>query len=289
MGGGEMAVEHRPDTPLSPCCDPGCSCVCHLQRPGMKLIWVPVDWEDGGRESAGGEEDDLEGEDSEEDVEIEVGGEGDSEADNASVFDDNQQLKSEKTKFFQSLGVVIAESHRRLSDPGPHTALISIVSRCRSPPVPPKRSVSPPVNHQPSEDEEENIYEITLPVAVRKEQLNIPQIIVPKPPRRSKLPYSVSDPTSDFQNVSEPTSSPNAPPAIPPRMPVTPGSRNLPPEDQRSLRSSSPSSPQRALSPPSSSPLQPHRAPPPPPPPKTDPKRLSSASLQSQTQRKGLC
>ncbi|XP_072232492.1 rho guanine nucleotide exchange factor 19 [Leuresthes tenuis] len=280
MGGGEMAVEHRPDTPLSPCCDPGCSCVCHLQRPGMKLTWVTVDCKGGGKESADGEADDI-------DSEIE---EGDSEAgdevDNA--FDDNQQSKLEKTKFHQSLGVVIAEGHRRLSDPGPHTAFISIISGSWSPPVPPKRSVSPPVNHQPSEDEEENIYEITLPVAGRKGQLNIPQIIVPKPPRQSKRSNSISDPSSDFQNVSEPPSSPNAPPAIPPRMPVTPGSRNLPPEDLRSLQSSSPSSPQRALPPPTSSPLQPHRAPP--PPPKTDPKRLSSASavLQSQTQKKGL-
>ncbi|KAM4536520.1 rho guanine nucleotide exchange factor 5 isoform 1-T2 [Odontesthes bonariensis] len=281
MGGGEMTP------PLSPSCDPGCSCVCHLQRPGMKLMWVPVDWE-----SVCGEDDGAEAEDSEGDVEIELGGEGD-EVDCGSVLDDNQPSKSEKIKFYQSLNVVIAEGQRRLSDPGPHTVLASLVSRCGSPPVPPKRSVSPPVNHQPSEAEEESIYELSLPVAVRKE---IPQIVVPKPPRRSKLQHSASDSTSDFQSVSELISSPDAPPAIPPRIPVTPGSKNLTPVHRagvllpqptpEELRSS-PSSPQRALAPPSSNSLQPHRAPP--PPPKTDPRRPSTASLPSlpQTQKKG--
>uniref|UniRef100_G3Q6S6 Uncharacterized protein n=1 Tax=Gasterosteus aculeatus TaxID=69293 RepID=G3Q6S6_GASAC len=43
VGSGEAEVEHSPLTPLSPCCEPSCSCLCHLQRPGMKLIWVPVD------------------------------------------------------------------------------------------------------------------------------------------------------------------------------------------------------------------------------------------------------
>uniref|UniRef100_A0AAV2KRZ4 Rho guanine nucleotide exchange factor 15 n=1 Tax=Knipowitschia caucasica TaxID=637954 RepID=A0AAV2KRZ4_KNICA len=35
-GGGDVYSE------LSPCCDPHCACVCHMQRPGMMLTWVPV-------------------------------------------------------------------------------------------------------------------------------------------------------------------------------------------------------------------------------------------------------
>lgn len=211
---------------------------------------------------------------------------------------------------------MIAEGHRRRSDPGPHSIFSSLaVTRSQSPPVPPKRSESPPVHHKPLQDEEENIYEATLPLidpapkkstAVCKE-LDIPLIKVRKPARRSKLSYSTSDPTSDFQNqsVTQPVSSPDdVPPAIPPRMPVTQDSRSLTPvhragipvlptlEEWRSLRPSSPGSssasglsPQRAITPPPTSPLLPHR--PPPPPPKTDPRRLSSASVQSLTQRKG--
>ncbi|XP_041842386.1 ephexin-1 isoform X2 [Melanotaenia boesemani] len=307
MGGGEVEVEHSSDTPLGPCCDPGCSCACHLQRPGMKLIWVPLDWEECGQDDAGEEED------SEEDVEIEQGGEGDSEqgdeVDQTSVVDEKQVLIQEKAKFQRSLNVLIADSHRRLSDPGPHSVITSLVtSRCQSPPVPPKHAQSPHINH-PSQNEDENIYEIALPVAdpipkiitpVAKELLDIPQIKVRKPPRRSKLTYSISDTTSDFQDITEPILSPdNVPPVIPPRMPMTQDSRSLTLghwggiplpqptlEEWRSLLPSSSTSstasglsPQRTHTAPPSSTLVPHRLPP--PPPKTDPRRLSSASVQS--------
>uniref|UniRef100_A0A3P8SYK8 Rho guanine nucleotide exchange factor 15b n=1 Tax=Amphiprion percula TaxID=161767 RepID=A0A3P8SYK8_AMPPE len=325
MGGGEVETEHSPDTPLSPCCEPSCSCVCHMQRPGMKLIWVPVDLEDDGQEGIGGEEDeteqreeDVEDWEGEEDEEVERGGEGDSEAgdelDRTSVTDENEVVKHEKMKFHQSLGVLIAEGHRRRSDPGPAAVLSSLaLTRSQSPPVPPKHSQSPPVHHRPAQDEEENIYEATLPVVDPTPKqitpvgkgLDIPVIKVRKPARRSKLSYSTSDPTSDFQNIEPISSVDDIPPAIPPRMPVAQDSYSLTPvhrggiplpqptlDEWRSLRPSSPGSstasglsPQRAITPPPTSPLLPHR--PPPPPPKTDSRRLSTASLQSLTQRKG--
>ncbi|XP_028284941.1 rho guanine nucleotide exchange factor 15 isoform X2 [Parambassis ranga] len=328
IGGGDVEAELSPDTPLSPCCDPGCSCMCHIQRPGMKLIWVPV-------EVIGGEEGDVDGEEWEEEEEeeeeeheeeqeddkekLERGGEEASETgdevDRTSVVEENEGLKQEKTKFHQSLGVLIAEGHRRRSDPGPHAILTSLaVSRSHSPPIPPKRAHSPPVLQKPPQSEEENIYEATLPVVdltpVKTtsgiKELDIPLIKVRKPARRNKLSPSTSDPTSNLQPPTEPISSTyESPPAIPPRMPVSQDSRSLTPvhrggiplpqptpEEWRSLRPSSPSSstasrlsPQRAITPPPTSPLQPHR--PPPPPPKTDPRRLSSASLQSLTQKKG--
>ncbi|CAK6952873.1 rho guanine nucleotide exchange factor 15 [Scomber scombrus] len=329
-GGGEAEVEHRPDTPLSPCCEPSCSCVCHFQRPGMKLIWVPVDVEDGEEEEEEEEdvEEDVEEEmEEEEDVtdgegdswegedkEVERGGEGDSEAeyevDRTLAVDEGVISKLDKAKFHHSLGVLISEGNRRRSDPGPHAVLTSLaVTRSQSPPVPPKQTQS----HHKAIDEEENIYEATLPVIDRTprksssvcKELDIPLIKVRKPARWSKLSSSSSDPTSEFEVDAGSVSSPDImPPAIPPRMPVTQDNRVLTPvhrggiplpqptrEEWRMLRPSSPSSsstgglsPQRAVTPPPTSSLQPQRAPP--PPPKIDPRRLSSASLQSLTQKK---
>ncbi|AWO97593.1 putative rho guanine nucleotide exchange factor 15 [Scophthalmus maximus] len=222
--------------------------------------------------------------------------------------------RSDKSKFNQSLDVLISEGYRRRSDPGPHSVLASLtVTRSQSPPVPPKRSKSPPVHHAPPQSDEDNIYEATLPMvdpALKKttplcKELDIPLIKVRKPALRSKLSYSTSDPTSEFQTNDGPLARPdNVPPAIPPRMPVIPDVRSLTPvhragiplpqptlEEWRALRPSSPSSstasglsPQRAITPPPATLLVPHR--PPPPPPKTDPRRLSSASLQSLAPKK---
>ncbi|XP_047466011.1 rho guanine nucleotide exchange factor 15 [Mugil cephalus] len=307
MGGGEAEAELSPDAPLGPGCEPSCSCVCHLQRPGMKLIWVPVDEVE--------EEEEEEEKEEEEEAEAVVvvvvkenEGEGDSEAEAEDEVDlnsviDFDALKQGKTRFHHSLDVLIGEGHRRRSDPGPHIVLNSLaIARSHSPPVPPKRTLSPSV-HKPAQAEEENIYEVTLPVfepPPKTKELDIPQIKVRKPARRSKPPHSTSDPTSEFLNPTENSPSPDeAPPAIPPRMPVTPVHRvgiALPQptlEEWRSLRPSSPGgsstasglSPQRAITPPPATPLQPHR--PPPPPPKIDPRRLSTSSVQSLTSRKG--
>lgn len=314
IGGGEAEGEHSPQTPLSPTCDPSCSCVCHHQWPGMKLIWVPVDADDGdgGEEEEDGDEDEDE-EEWEEVDEADCGGAGD-EVDRTSVVDESEMLKQDKAKFHQSLDVLIADGHRRRSDPGPHAILTSLaVTRSQSPPVPPKRSQSPQIQQLSTQNEEENIYEATLPVidpspkksTAACKELDIPLIKVRKPARRSKLSYSTSDPTSEFQTNIEPIPSlDEVPPAVPPRMPVTHDSRSLTPvhrggiplpqptlEEWRNLRPASPGgsstastlSPQRAITPP---PPSPHR--PPPPPPNKDPRRLSSASLQSLAPRRGL-
>lgn len=316
-GGDEAEVEHSPHVPLSPCCEPNCSCVCHRQWPGMKLVWVPLKADDG----VGAEEDETDAEQKEEEEEGEDWEEyeevdsvvGD-EVDRTSVVDESDVFKQKK--FHQSLDVLIAEGHRRRSDPGPHSVLALAVNRSQSPPVPPKHAQSTQIHCTPTqEEEEESIYEATLPMvnpSPKKttpscKELDIPLIKVRKPARRSKLSYSTSDPTSEFQGNTEPPPSPgDVPPAIPPRMPVTQDSRSLTPvhragiplpqptlEEWRNLRPSSPGSstasglsPQRAITPPPTSTPSPHR--PPPPPPQKDPRRLSSASLQSLTQRKGL-
>lgn len=335
VGGGEAPeVEHNPDDLLSRC-DPSCGCVCHIQHPGMKLIWVPVDFEDGGQSEIGEEEEEVEEEeeiDVEEDEEEEselyelVHSEGEEEAQEEvrgfSEVDGSAELKQDKTKFNQCLDVLIAEGYRRRSDPGPHIVLTSLgVNRSQSPPVPPKQGKTPPVfqtlvqqagEKEEEDDEEDNIYETTLPLvndpsrnpAALCKELDIPLIKVRKPARRSKLTYSTSDPTSEFQTNDDPSSnSEDVPPAIPPRMPLIPESRShmqlprgavpLPQptlEEWRTLRPASPGStssnnlsPQRAITPPS--PLVPQRAPP--PPPKADQRRLSNVSLQAPVPRKG--
>lgn len=285
----------------------------------MKLIWVPVDANDSGEEEEELEEDEEESEEEqtvEEEAEeldayeeIEIGEVVDSQG-HITVEDESEVLKQRKTKFHQSLDVLMAEQHRRRSDPGPHSVLNFAVTRSQSPSVPPKQAQS---DHRSSQDEEENIYEVTLPLLkppVRKtspvcKELDIPLIKVRKPARRSKLSYSTSDPTSEFQSNSEPSPSPeDGPPAIPPRIPLTQEGHSPTPalrggiplpqptlEELRALRPSSPGkssasglSPQRVVTPSLNSPV---RAPP--PPPKTDPRRLSTASLQSLTQKKGLC
>ncbi|XP_062240098.1 rho guanine nucleotide exchange factor 15 isoform X2 [Platichthys flesus] len=311
IGGGDAEAAHGPDTPLSPGCDPGCGCVCHRQRPGMKLIWVPVEVDDGEEEEeeeeVGGEEEDetdveeQTGEEGEEYEEIELDRDGqDEDAFSEPDETDMPNMKQEKSKFNHSLDILIGDGFRRRSDPGPPIVLASLaVTRSQSPPVPPKQTKSPPVHQTPlqEEEEEDNIYEATLPffnpapknTAPVSKELDIPLIKVLKPAPRSKLSYSTSDPTSEFQMKAEPK---DVPPAIPPRMPVIPDSHCLSPmhrvgiplpqptlEEWRALRPSSPSGLQRAITPP----LQPHR--PPPPPPNTDPRRLSSASMQSLTKR----
>ncbi|XP_060922452.1 rho guanine nucleotide exchange factor 15 [Limanda limanda] len=315
IGGGDAEAAHSPDTPLSPGCDPSCGCVCHRQRPGMKLIWVPVEVDDGEEEEeeeeeVGEEEDETDveeqtGEEGDEYEEIEPDGDGEEEDRFSELDETDMPNRKDKSKFNQTLDVLIADGHRRRSDPGPHSVLASIaVTRSQSPPVPPKRTKSPTVHQVSLQEEEDNIYEATLPffsLAPKKttpvcKELDIPLILVRKPARRSKLSYSTSDPTSEFQMKAENVpGQKDLPPAIPPRMPVIPDGHCLSPmhrvgiplpqptmEEWRALRPSSPSGLglQRAITPP----LQPHR--PPPPPPNTDARRLSSASMQSLTPKR---
>uniref|UniRef100_A0A3Q0SLK6 Rho guanine nucleotide exchange factor 15b n=1 Tax=Amphilophus citrinellus TaxID=61819 RepID=A0A3Q0SLK6_AMPCI len=172
-GGGEVEVEHSQDSPASPCCAPSCSCICHLQQPGMKLIWVAVNMEDVGR-----------------------------------------------------------------SDPGPHAVLTSLaVTLSESPPIPPKRTQSPQIHQGTVQNEDENIYEATLPTIcltpekrVECKEQDIPVIRVRKPACQTRQTSSLSDPTSEFLNGAEPISSPeDVPPPIPERKPFSKDSRSLTP------------------------------------------------------------
>lgn len=273
----------------------------------MKLIWVPVDAdthvEDNEKEGEDEADEQQSGEGAEEwedyeDYEVvEIGG-CNAEDEQTPVVDDAEMLRQNKRKFQQSLDILIEEGQRRRSDPGPHSVLSLAITRSNSPPIPPKQSHPVQIQIHPSLSEEENIYEATLPVVEpppRKnpanacKELDIPLIKVRKPARRSKLSYSTSDPTSEFQAHQEAGSTEDdVPPAIPPRIPLTPVHRAGIPlpqptmEEWRTLRPSSPSglSPQRAATPPLSTP---HR----PPPPPVNPRRLSTASLQSLPEKGG--
>lgn len=300
MGGGEADVEHNLDT-LPSSCELNCSCLCHLQWPGMKLIWVPVDADGHAEDGEKGEEDEAEeqlsgedGEEWEDYEEVEVGG-GEAVDGQTPVVDGGEMPRQTKENFQQSLNILMAEGQRRRSDPGPQCAIALTVTRSQSPPIPPKQSQSVQSHIHPTMiEEEENIYEVTLPVVEsppRKnptpcKELDLPLIKVRKPARRSKLSSSTSDPTSEFQVPPSSSATVNdTPPAVPPRIPLTPGHRvgiPLPQptmEEWRTLRPSSPGGlgPQTAVTPPLNRP----------PPPPANPRRLSCASLQSLPEKNG--
>ncbi|KAM8897401.1 rho guanine nucleotide exchange factor 15 isoform 1-T2 [Spinachia spinachia] len=281
MGGGEAEGEHGPHTPPSPCCDPSCCCLCHLQRPGMKLIWVPAGTDDGEEEEEEEEEEERGGEEVgdrdedvgehraegaelwEEDEEVTTEGDEDSEPEYQTV-DEREVLK--KAKFHQSLEILIGgDGGRRLSDPGPRAVLCALAAtRSQSPPVPPKRNQAPQIRRQSTEDGEENIYEATLPGG---KDLDIPLILCSKPGAEAL-------PSAD-----------DVPPAVPPRMPLIPDGRSLTPV-HRGIALPQPTAEEwRNLRPLASSGPSPQTAPPPPP-PKTDTRRLTSVSMQSFTRIK---
>uniref|UniRef100_A0A3Q0SHJ5 Rho guanine nucleotide exchange factor 15b n=1 Tax=Amphilophus citrinellus TaxID=61819 RepID=A0A3Q0SHJ5_AMPCI len=268
--------------------------------------------EDVGQEDGGGEHDDSDGVEqrAEDEVEWEVGeaecgDEVDSDAgDTEETFaiEEVEVPKQEKAKFHETLNAVIADGQRRRSDPGPHAVLTSLaVTLSESPPIPPKRTQSPQIHQGTVQNEDENIYEATLPTIcltpekrVECKEQDIPVIRVRKPACQTRQTSSLSDPTSEFLNGAEPISSPeDVPPPIPERKPFSKDSRSLTPlawggvplvlpamDEGRFLQPSSPSgstgtrlSPQRANTPPPQL-IPPHR--PAPPPPKAEHRRHSS-------------
>ena len=296
--------------------------MCHLQWPGMRLVWVPVlgpsHEGEGERErvdqsgGAGLGDEEVEEEEQEEEVEVEEeeadgAGEGQSEGEEAGD-------RTKKALFHHTLKAVISNNHRRRSDPGLHSLLKQ--HGPRSPPVPSKRTHSslaqlgPPPGEDEEEEEEESIYESTLPTqtaplataaATSCRELDIPLIRVRKPQRRTKLSPSLSDPNSEFQPGPERTGAEDVAPPIPERVPMVPrgGGVALPQptvQEWRTLRPLSPNrpapseppppTPVRSLATPPSSPMFQRRAPLLPP-PRTDPRRLSSASSHSLTSMKG--
>ncbi|XP_077401431.1 rho guanine nucleotide exchange factor 15 [Vanacampus margaritifer] len=257
---GKAEDEDVPDGPSSICCDPSCGCVCHLQRPGMKLVWVPLQGEDGseGGEILEEEGSDLvwsDGEKGDRLVEVEEeGDEGSSRADDeveGYTTSASGEMKLEKAKFQSSLGVILGEAQRRLSDPGPHF----LVSHPQISPVPPKLNTFLPIKHKPTM-EEENFYEFSIPTVdpnhnkKATQEADIPQLKLPTPARRSNLPEIQREAASG-------SSGDYVPPAIPPRMPITQDNRSLAPlvmAEERTLQGSP--------RPPANSPLLPHRPPP---------------------------
>ncbi|KAG7324811.1 hypothetical protein KOW79_011127 [Hemibagrus wyckioides] len=168
-----------------PNCDKSCSCVCHQQRPGMKLVWVKISEkaEKEEKEEVKHSDEDMvpeESSDSEDDeVDLELYQSVSSESD----YSLNESLNDSKSKFKATLNI-IERQLRRKSDPGPEAVLHSI------------NFLPQHLNKTHSASEEESIYEATISVISAPRQtmektLNIPEIQVNK-----------------------------SPPAVPPRMPL---------------------------------------------------------------------
>ncbi|CAL8377571.1 unnamed protein product [Boreogadus saida] len=262
LGGGGAEAEHCGESPLAPTCGPRCGCVCHLRRPGMRLVWVPVlgPSHEGERErerereregadqsdAAGLEDEEEEGEGEGEGEELteevpvvvvvveEVDGEeeGGDEAGEGQSGGGGEEAgdRMRKALFHHTLNAVISDTHRRRSDPGLNSLLKQQQLPPRSPPVPSKRTHSSLAQLGPppgEEEEEESIYEITLPLttplpAASCRELDIPLVRVRKPQRRTKLSPSFSDPNSEFQPQPEAAAVGDAAPPVPERVPMAP-------------------------------------------------------------------
>lgn len=244
---GSKLREDQDSSPLpEPQCEKNCGCICHLQKPGMKLVWVPISEQDDDE----GKDDEIEYSDTEDQNKS---GEGENE-DNSNKESDSlsesiaedenkkEELQVKKGKF-QETRNLIEQQLRRKSDPGPPTLIASVVPFPQTPLNVPK--------DQSLEEPEESIYDVSLEVVI--------------PPRPQKGSDTVSK---------------DSPPAIPPRMPLD---NRGPPRiilPQPLARPGSPLLPPKKCSPPASP--RPQRAPPPPP-AKTyeNGRRLSSYSLKS--------
>ncbi|KAL2079596.1 hypothetical protein ACEWY4_025340 [Coilia grayii] len=290
--GVETEVDKGEDVPPSPHCEKNCSCICHLQRPGMKLVWVPVEYgeeeedegvvkkevgEERGEDERGGEGESEVGEQDnagqEEDEEVDGLGAEDEDEEEPELYLSESSDESEgggegelmgKAKFQHTLELV-GEQLRRRSDPGPQVVLTSYTTN----------SLSPGGFKAHSVETDCDIYEMNIVVegATPRPEPQVPLIRI-KPPRRSKLSSSASDDGSDPSRRG----GDDPPPAVPPRVPLLPekpknsrpvlapvlGGIPLPqptPEERRGLRSGSPLP--APASPPASP--RPNRVPPPPP------------------------
>uniref|UniRef100_A0A8C2A626 Si:dkey-38p12.3 n=1 Tax=Cyprinus carpio TaxID=7962 RepID=A0A8C2A626_CYPCA len=184
--GSKLRAELDSSPLPDPRCEKNCGCICHLQRPGMKLVWVPISEQDDDE----GEEDETEHSDTEDQNER---GEGENEDKSnkepeslsvSLVEDENKKEEPQikKNKFLETCNL-LEQQLRRKSDPGTPTLIASAVSFPQTPLNVPK--------DQLLEEPEESIYDVSLEVVA--------------PPRPQKGPDTVSKDT---------------PPAIPPRMPL---------------------------------------------------------------------
>lgn len=245
--GGKLRAD-RDSSPIpEPQCEKNCGCMCHLQRPGMKLVWVPVSEQD--EDEAEAEDDEIEISDTEDQHERAGEGENEDKSNKESLSEslaigenknEEPQIKK-KDKFKETLNL-IEQQLRRKSDPGPPTLIASIVPF-------PQTSLNVP-KAQSLEVPEESIYDISLEV-----------VTPPRPQKRSDAVTST-------------------PPAVPPRMPLDNRCSPRIILPQPLGRPVSPLLPSNKCSPPGSPRLQ---RTPPPPPAKTyeNGRRLSSYSLKS--------
>ncbi|XP_041925528.1 rho guanine nucleotide exchange factor 15 [Alosa sapidissima] len=293
---GELLSSAGPDAPPGPRCEPNCSCICHLQRPGMKLVWVPLEdgeeeEDEGGEHQDPGEEGDglgAEFEEEEEEEELYLSESSDESEDGNG--DGDGELTG-KAKFQHTLELV-GEQLRRRSDPGPQVELTSYKPYA-------SHALSPGgISKAHSVENDADIYELNIVVESvtppRPPEQQVPLIRV-KPPRRSKLSSAASD-EADGADLAK-SGGDRPPPAIPPRVPLLPekpkgtrlqsmaplGGIALPmpsPDERRALRAASPLPPHPA-SPPASPRF--NRPPPPVPPSKQGQNGLrgSSQSLNS--------
>ncbi|XP_026876759.2 rho guanine nucleotide exchange factor 15 isoform X2 [Electrophorus electricus] len=198
--------EQKPSHPAEPQCQRACSCICHLHRPGMKLVWVPIpDDEKVGeekevrqgclaeprpeehpKECAG--EDESETSDTEEDEdEDEETTSGSSEEEEK--CEDKAPLTN-KEKFQVTLDLIEGQL-RRTSDPGPEVALTSVKPLPQTSPI--KANSFP---------EEESIYEASLDLLTVPRDASLQVLVIP--------PCQIT--TEGEAECS--------PPDIPPRMPL---------------------------------------------------------------------
>ncbi|KAL1264358.1 hypothetical protein QQF64_004713 [Cirrhinus molitorella] len=218
--GGKLRAERDSSPPPEPQCEKNCSCVCHLQKPGMKLVWMPINEKDDDE----GEEDEIQYSDTEDQNEKgEEEEKGKEDKSNKEPEPLSEPLAEDKTKKeepqikknkFKETRNLIEQQLRRKSDPGPPTLIASVVPFPQTPlNVPKERSLEEP---------EESIYDLSLEVVA--------------PPR----------PQKGLDTVSK-----DNPPAIPPRMPLdNRGPRIILP--QPLARPSSPLLPPKKCSPPAS-------------------------------------
>ncbi|KAB5555834.1 hypothetical protein PHYPO_G00038700 [Pangasianodon hypophthalmus] len=237
----QQSAGSRPDQ--EPQCEKNCTCVCHLQHPGMKLMWVRISEEEE-EELKQTDEDVVNEEESKSDEEAEL--ESYQSASSESDYSLNDSQCGNKTKFKATLNI-IERQLRRKSDPGPEAVLHAVNSLPQ---------FQPHLTKAYSESEEESVYEATIDLII--------------PPRRA------AEETPTIPEIQVNKSAPAVPPRkpldktkgryVPRRVPLSPlpGAFQLP-----KLPSADQGSSER---------LQPVRQPPPPPPTKAKDRLLSNLS-----------
>ncbi|XP_017294462.1 ephexin-1 isoform X2 [Kryptolebias marmoratus] len=165
-GGGVAEAEHNGEAAVPFCSNQSCGCLCHVQRPGMMLIWVPVDVEAAEKKKKGVPEKKQtpkEAKGRKKDKEVDGGGDGDSKAKDeadAAPVKEKPLTKQIKPDFQEHLESLFASQHRP-AEPGTHATS----NHYQPSLVPLKPAPSPAAAPEPppQDDEEENIYEVNLP------------------------------------------------------------------------------------------------------------------------------